>query len=150
MSEADADTERTAVKTYVPAYQKGAWRDHAEELDMSLSEFVRTMVQAGRRGFGADGAGDAPAASGTSDDGAPAATGDAATPAAAADGGRDLEARVVEALAGTEALSWEDLVAAVTDDVEGRLEETLQALQSDDRVQHSGRLGGYTLTDDER
>src|SRR6056297_3482271 len=47
-----ADTSRSTVKTYVPAYQKASWQDHADDLDMSQSEFVRTMVQAGRRGFG--------------------------------------------------------------------------------------------------
>ena len=43
--------ERTSVRTYVPEYQKEAWAAHADELDMSQSEFVRTMVQAGRSGF---------------------------------------------------------------------------------------------------
>ncbi len=47
----DDSTERAVVRTYVPAYQKAHWQDHADELDMSQSEFVRTMVQAGRSGF---------------------------------------------------------------------------------------------------
>lgn len=139
--ERPVDTERTAVKTYVPAYQKEAWREHAADLDMSLSEFVRTMVQAGRRGFGADVAGEASAASGETR---------RADPAPAADGGRDLEERVVGALAGDGPLAWDDLLAAATGDVESRLEETLQALQADGRVQHNGRDGGYVLVDDER
>ena len=46
------DTSRTQVRTYVPAYQKSEWESHADELDMSQSEFVRTMVQAGRTRFG--------------------------------------------------------------------------------------------------
>lgn len=44
--------EQTPVTTRVPAYQKEAWRADAEELGMSQSEFVRTMVQAGRRELG--------------------------------------------------------------------------------------------------
>lgn len=47
----DLDTDRAAVRTYVPTYQKGEWERDAEGRDMSLSEFVRCMVQAGRRGF---------------------------------------------------------------------------------------------------
>ena len=47
----EADTVRTSVRTYLPEYQKAKWEEHAEELGMSRSEFVRTMVQAGRRGF---------------------------------------------------------------------------------------------------
>ena len=43
--------DRRSVKTYVPAEQKDRWQEHADELGMSQSEFVRTMVQAGRRGF---------------------------------------------------------------------------------------------------
>ncbi|MFT4957036.1 MAG: hypothetical protein ACI9EZ_000344, partial [Halobacteriales archaeon] len=51
MTDEDVDTERSVVKTYVPAYQKALWQRQAETLEMSQSEFVRTMVQAGRRGF---------------------------------------------------------------------------------------------------
>src|SRR6056297_3280818 len=56
--------DRRSVKTYVPAEQKDRWREHADELGMSQSEFVRTMVQAGRRGFSPpeESAGDATAA----------------------------------------------------------------------------------------
>jgi len=43
--------DRRSVKTYVPEDQKAIWQDHADDLGMSQSEFVRTMVQAGRRGF---------------------------------------------------------------------------------------------------
>jgi hypothetical protein len=44
--------DRVPVTTRVPGYQKEAWLDDADELDMSQSEFVRTMVQAGRRELG--------------------------------------------------------------------------------------------------
>lgn len=47
----DNDDEPVAVTTYVPAYQRDEWRRAAENLDMSLSEFVRSMVQAGKAGF---------------------------------------------------------------------------------------------------
>ena len=48
------ETERVVVKTTVPAYQKREWAEHANDLDMSLSEFIRTMVQAGKRGYEPD------------------------------------------------------------------------------------------------
>ncbi len=126
MSESETDTTRTVVQTYVPAYQRAEWDDHAERLGMSRSEFVRTMVQAGRSGFGAE-----PAAAGES-----AETTEEGTP---------LADRVREVLAESGPLDWEDLLAAVTGDVESRLEETLQELQSDDVVRYSGREGGYVL-----
>jgi hypothetical protein len=57
----------------------------------------------------------------------------------------DLETQVIEALAADEYRSWDELLAAVTDDIEDRLESTLQDLQSEGRVTYSGRNGGYTL-----
>ncbi|ELZ35824.1 hypothetical protein C472_11284 [Halorubrum tebenquichense DSM 14210] len=119
------------MKTYVPAEQKDVWRDHADELDMSLSEFVRTMVQAGRKGFTPDeSAGDEGPASEPSDP-----------------GGRDLETRV-HAVLESGPRSWDELVEAVVGDVEDELEATLDDLQARDRVRYSGRDGGYVLTDE--
>lgn len=117
----NVDTARRSVRTYVPAYQKEEWERHAERMDMSLSEFVRSMVQAGRRGYTGDGA---------------------RSHEPSENGGADLEDRVIAALADAECLSWEELLTEVTDDVEAQLEETLQ---SSDRIQHSPRNGGYVL-----
>jgi|AntDeeMinimDraft_4_1070355.scaffolds.fasta_scaffold00474_18 hypothetical protein len=121
-----ADTSKTAVKTYVPAYQKAEWESHADELDMSQSEFVRTMVQAGRRGF------ESGSAEPDSSDPDP--------------GGSGLETQVLELLS-TDTYSWDELLEAVADDIESRLDETLEELQSENRVRYSGRHGGYTTTD---
>ena len=136
MSTDDPETRRTTVATYVPAYQKSEWADHADQLGMTQSEFVRTMVQAGRREFGVP-------AAGRTDDGSADADGSPPTESAV-DG---FEDRVREALSTNEHLSWDELVASLTDDVESRLDETLQELQSADAVAYSGRHGGYTLTD---
>ena len=122
--------ERTSVRTYVPAYQKERWQAHAEELDMSQSEFVRTMVQAGRSGFETDSA-SAEETEPRSPDANP--------------GGNGLEDRVVEVLDGGDHYDWEALLAALTDDIEQRLDEVLQELQSEGRVRYSGRHGGYVL-----
>ena len=136
-TESDRDTTRTAVKTYVPAYQREEWDDHAEKLDMSRSEFVRSMVQAGRRGF-------EEYASSETDGHAPTEPREA-TAAEQGSGSQDLEELVLETLSAEEHLSWEQLLAAVTDDIESRLEETLQDLQAENAVRYSGRNGGYTL-----
>ncbi|AWB27311.1 DUF5805 domain-containing protein [Halococcoides cellulosivorans] len=116
MSDADS-----VVKTYMPEAQKDEWRDHADELDMSLSEFVRTMVQAGRRGFLDD------VGSTAKNDG--------------------LDERVLAALS-EEPRSWDELRDHLVTSVEDDLEATLTRLQDDSRVRYSGRDGGYTIVDD--
>jgi len=123
--------DRRSVKTYVPEDQKAIWQDHADELGMSQSEFVRTMVQAGRRGFSIDG-GENPADP---------------DPPGPDPRGSDLERRVEAALADG-VLSWEELVDAVFDDFEGRLEGALDSLQDRNRVRYNGRKGGYALIDE--
>ena len=123
--------DRQSVKTYVPTEQKEIWRDHADDLDMSLSEFVRTMVQAGRRGF------------------TPAETAESEEPASEGydPGGHDLERRVRGALESGPR-SWDELVEAVVGDIEDELEATLDDLQERNRVRYSGRDGGYVLADE--
>ncbi|SEW32476.1 DUF5805 domain-containing protein [Natrinema salifodinae] len=121
-----ADTSRTAVKTYVPAYQKTEWQSHADEFGMSQSEFVRTMVQAGRKGFEPD------SEEPDSPDADP--------------GGNGLERQVLELLSA-DTYSWEELLDAVSDDIESRLDEALEELQANNRIRYSGRHGGYTTVD---
>jgi hypothetical protein len=137
-----ADSENTSkvvVQTYLPEYQRDEWDTHAEELGMSRSEFVKTMVQAGRRGF--EGA--------TKPDSEPTPSADSQELSAEADGHTQapetLRETVVGALSADDYRSWDELLATVTDDIESQLEETLQDLQADNRVRYSGRHGGYTL-----
>jgi hypothetical protein len=132
----EADTERTVVKTYVPAYQRKEWDDHADKLDMSRSEFVKTMVQAGRRGFGTDGR------ERTADAGPNQDEGSAGQSPSGTDG--DLEAEVLEMLA-ERPRGWEELLEELTAEIEDSLDETLQALQEAGEVRYSGRDGGYVL-----
>ncbi|WP_224335923.1 DUF5805 domain-containing protein [Haloprofundus halobius] len=129
----EPDTSRSAVKTYVPTYQKEQWADHAEELEMTQSEFVRTMVQAGRRDFDLD----AP-------DENPEAPPDHSNP-----GGNVLEDRVQEVLHRRGVMSWSQLVEALSGDFESRLEDALDSLQSSNRIRYNGREGGYVVTDGE-
>jgi len=137
-ADSEKDTSRTVVKTYLPAYQREEWDGHAEELDMSRSEFVKAMVQAGRRDFDPgtrpdSTVGDEPKEHSTTEE--------EATPA----GNESLEAAVFDVLSTDDYRSWDELLAAVSDDIETRLEETLQDLQAADRIRYSGRHGGYTL-----
>jgi len=126
------DDERVSVQTYVPSTQRERWRKEAAELDMSNAEYVRTMVQAGRRSFDLYTADDAPE-SAISDP----------TP------GVKLEDRVLEVLREEEFSDWDRLLAGVTDGIEDRLEGTLDDLQAAGRIKYSGRHGGYTVVDDE-
>ncbi|WP_415381893.1 DUF5805 domain-containing protein [Halosimplex sp. TS25] len=143
MAESDVDTSRVSVRTYVPTYQRSEWDDHADELGMSRSEFVRTMVQAGRRGFGGSKTG--PTVSETDDPESESEESPAAPSPDADPQGTGLEDRVVSVLRSAEYLSWDELLDAVTDDIEAELESTLQDLQSSGRVTYSGRNGGYTI-----
>jgi len=119
-----ADTS-VIVKTTVPESQKSHWVEHAEALGMSQSEFVRSMVQAGRRGFDLD---------------PPEAHLPTADPR-----GDGLETRVLEVLSGTnEPIRFDDLLEAMTADLEGRLERALESLQ-DDGVVDVDLRGGLSI-----
>ena len=140
----DVDTSRTSVKTYVPAYQKAQWKSHADELGMSQSEFVRSMVQAGRRGFG----GSDDEADGSSPAGASVQERNNESMIQQGGGSGELSERVVALLEREGTLSWEALVEALTDDIEERLDDTMAELQDESKVRYSGRHGGYTLSED--
>ena len=152
MSEADADTERVAVTARVPAYQKEAWVADADRLNMSQSEFLRTMVQAGRRDLGiaeefgppnaadrAEGPDREEPATGAGSEDAPSHSADPR--------GSGLENRLLDALEREGVMSFDGLVEAVAGDIEQRVDETMGDLQSRGRVRYSGRDGGYTLVE---
>jgi len=122
------------VRTYVPAYQREAWDREAETMDMSRAEYVRTMVQRGRR--------EDLLAEDPSEDPADDHSGDA-TP-----GGEPVEDRIIEVLYSGEYVDWDDLVAGVTGDIEDRIDAALDRLQDANRVRYSGRHAGYTLVND--
>ncbi|ELY44139.1 DUF5805 domain-containing protein [Natronorubrum bangense] len=125
-----ADDDRVAVKTYVPQYQKEIWRAQADALEMSQSEFIRTMVQAGRQEF------EIP--SDQSSAGAP--TGTESEP------DDEFADRILEVLERNGVLGWDGLVEALIDDVEADLDAELQRLQDENTIRYSGREGGYVVT----
>lgn len=134
--------DRVSVQTYVTSTQRDSWRREAEELDMSQAEYVRTMVQAGRRSFDLN-----------TDGGELNTTSSIPLEAEKADatpGVDDLHRRVLDVLNASQFADWDALLAGVTDDIEERLEEALDELQSEDRIRYSGRHGGYTVVDDGR
>ncbi len=136
------ETERVSVQTYVSGKQREIWRDEADELDMSQAEYVRTMIQAGRRSFSlycSDE--DLYTDSRNRVEGGSRGM----TP-----GGDDLKTRVLDVLSVDAHTGWDELVAGVTDDIEERLETALDELQSENRIRYSGRHGGYTVVDDGR
>ena len=149
----EVDTERTSVKTYVPAYQREVWERHAEELDMSRSEFVRTMVQAGRRSFesGGENTSVADFTATDSSEGVQAngAGGNVVDVPDVGGGENDLDARILEILDREGTLSWDDLLTELTGDMEQRLETALDRLQRENTIQYSGRHGGYTRLEDD-
>jgi hypothetical protein len=124
-----AGDDRAVVKTYVPPDQKSEWRAHADELDMSQSEYLRTMVQAGRRGFLAD------REEGGSRDANP--RGDA------------LEDRVLDVVDSAGVASWDDLVAELSEDFENRVEDAVQSLSEDGAIRYDPRRDGYVRQVDE-
>lgn len=125
-------SERVTVSTYVPAEQRDRWREDAEALDMSQSEFLRAMVQAGRRGFDLDGADPGPAEPGV----------DGSNPR-----GDDLETAILDLLDREGQLGWADLVDELLGDLEGDIESELIALQEQGLIRHSPRNGTYTLAE---
>lgn len=134
MSESEPDTSKVVVQTYVPAYQREEWDDHAAELDMNRSEFVRSMVQAGRRGFGGGSESNVQKNPPGDHDSAPDPQ------------GRDLET-AIEAELQEGPVSWDDLVESIVGDVESNVEQALEELQNGGAVRYSGPKDGYVLTD---
>ena len=129
--------DRVSVQTYVPAAQRRKWRDEADEMDMSQAEYVRAMVQAGRRSFDL---GDGESTGG--------ATGEGAGSPDANPRGSGLKDRVLDVLEAEGVADWEDIRAAVTDDIDDRLEKALSELQGEDAIRYSGRRDGYVVVED--
>lgn len=144
----DADTERVAVTVRMPAYQKEKWVAEADQLDMSQSEFVRTMVQAGRHDLGIAKEFGPPT---VTDRASPPDRENSATDSGNVDDlpdpsypwGDGLEDRLLEALDREGVMSFDDLVETIAGDVEERVDEVMADLQSRGRVRYSGRDGGY-------
>lgn len=125
----DEEAEWVSMKVNIPRWQKDEWVAHADQLDMTQSEFLRAMVQAGRSSI---------------DESSPDELGSLdATP-----GDDGLEERVLDVLRGSGYLTWDDILEELTDDIEKRLTDALDTHQENNLIQYSGRNGGYTITGD--
>lgn len=144
MSETESNTDRTSVMTYVSPAQKQEWVTHAETLNMSQSEFVRTMVQAGRRDFTVpDRSSITTETASRNTDSTNTNTNNSANTQT-----NSLRARVIDALTADTYHEWDELLAIVSENIEERLDKTLAELQEASVITYSGRHGGYTLRED--
>lgn len=135
---ARAETDRTEVKTYLPRFQKERWREDADTLDMSMSEFVRSMVQAGRRGFALaeEDAGEnviTPRRKGDLDPVHP--------------GGNDIKEGVLDAVEDGPK-TFDDLTDIVMGDLEDQIADSLDSLMNDDLVVFDHRDREYLIIDE--
>ncbi|MFW5929881.1 MAG: hypothetical protein ACOCT0_05630 [Halobacteriota archaeon] len=135
--------ESEPVTTYVSEDTKEAWKEHADALDMSLSRFVETMVNAGRSLYG-----DAVGTKG--EDGQADAGAEDSTVSGRGDEGEEptgysgLEAKVTETL-GTEPVSVEDVAREAELD-ETTAYEVLQSLVASDAVSYDPLRDVYRTT----
>lgn len=138
-------TQRTSVKTYVPEYQKQDWQAHAEELGMTQSEFVRTMVQAGRRGFGAETELTDPDA----EVGTPPSDAKHEEPASSdvTPGVSPLETVLLQALR-ERPREFDELVEVVAEDLRSEINDVLGDLRDEGTVEHEPLDGGFRVVDD--
>jgi hypothetical protein len=130
------ETERVAVQTYVPAYQKELWADDASRMEVSQSEFVRMMVQAGRSEFELPSLGEVKERSPNANQ-----------PSATKSGDDAFRERVLKTLSPDEPQEWDELVDSLTEELEAELDRTLEELQQDNVVRYSGRQGGYVISE---
>lgn len=124
--------DRATVRTYVPEHQYETWREAAESMDMSLSEFVRSMVQAGRRGFELDGQSEEDFSS-------------LEEPHSRASNprGHGLKDRILSTLDSEGVADWSELVDELSGDFEARLEDAISELEDEGSIRYAPREGGY-------
>lgn len=126
MTTTDTDREATvAVQCTVPEYQRQEWEQHADDLDMSLSEYLRCMTQAGRNGFTAQ-------------------SDDTSTASDQAENSTEIvEFDLLAFIRERGPTDWDDVMTALEADVE----ESLNSLQTDGVVVYSGQAGGYVVSE---
>lgn len=120
-----------AIEIRVPPNLLAAWEQRARKAKLSVSEYVVRMAEAGRMSVQMEPAG---------------VGGDPGTTMSV----EQLTDDVVERLRHEDAVSWEQLLEAISSNLEENLEEALERLQADDVVRYSGLEGGYELVEEER
>jgi hypothetical protein len=101
--------------------RKDEWDDSKDELEMaSMAEYVRAMVAAGQKQY--NGIAEFEGSS-----------------------GETIRQQIERELESDTYTGWEELVAALTDDLEVEIEDALEQMETSGRVVHSPREGGYRL-----
>jgi hypothetical protein len=113
----------------VPQNLLRAWEHQAEQAKLSVSEYVVRMTEAGRMSVQMQPAG-----------------GDESGAAMSVE---QLTDEIVDELRHENAVAWEQLVDAISRNLEERMEEALGRLQEDDVVRYSGLEGGYHLVEED-
>lgn len=117
--ESHQDIEGTVLNVYLPKSQKEEWEQHAAEMDLELSRYVREMVQSGRR---------------------PWYSGDRKRTVRDQPGDTEpLKQQVLEALQRSQSLDYEDLLEVVTDNIQNRLDSAITELKDEGRVHQNPR-----------
>lgn len=107
--------KRKRIKTSIPEEQAEIWEKEAEEMNVTRAEYVRLMIQAGRRNFGL------------------------AEPETPESDGINIESRVIDALQEHGEMSWDELVEKAVGDVESEVEKVIDKLDEEGRVSVSLR-----------
>lgn len=113
--------EKKRAKTYAPIEQVELWDEEADKMGITRSEYMRFMIQAGRRQFpicNTD--------NGGSD-------------------GIDIENRVLSALDEHGELTWDELIEETVGDIEEAIEDTIEELDEDGTVSISLRNNTISL-----
>ena len=116
----DAETVRSSFS--MPDYQREVWNEEAEEMGISFGEYVRMMIQAGRRELGY-----------TEPDSDPS-------------NGPDLESQIIDILEEHDGdATWSELIDGVLGDLEDEIEDTVGELEEEGVVETSLRSNTISL-----
>lgn len=113
--------KRKRVRTSAPSEQIDQWEEEADEMNVTRAEYMRLMIQAGRRQF--------PICDTENTESE----------------GINVENRVLDALEKHGELTWDDLVDEAVGDVEDKVESTIEELDDQGKVSISLRDNTVTL-----
>jgi hypothetical protein len=138
--ESELDTSRASVVVYTPAYQRDEWDKEAEELGMSRSEYLRMIIQAGRKHFNHNKGQERLTSMGKPETPIP----DSEHPSNTFSDDISLKTQILESISTEEYLTWNEIVDIVVDDIERYIDKTLDELRESNQIKYDGQKGGFT------
>ena len=122
-AESDHDSGGTVLNVYVPEHERVDWEQHADELGLEMSRYVREMVKSGRRPWYSENyrvqpEGDEP--------------------------NQELEEQILAALSEAGPLSNDEVYEAITNQLQSRVDEKLMELREDNRIEQNPS-GAFSL-----